>query len=174
MRNTNGQTRSCSAAPEIEMNTVRGKHFTLSNPSLTAVEQAVFDICLRAAREGRELDSIEDMRTELGALSYSTIPGIMKRLEAKGYITRQIFQRGRIVCIASTGQCTMPPHDQTPHWRVRTDRVATPAIQQVRERSKPISSMIEAEARLLGKSPADFLADLVYIGWHEYVAEKGE
>jgi hypothetical protein len=34
--------------------------------------------------------------------------------------------------------------------------------------------MIEAEARLLGKSPADFLGDLVYIGWHGYQAEKEE
>jgi hypothetical protein len=32
--------------------------------------------------------------------------------------------------------------------------------------------MIEAEARMSGKSHSEFLADLVYIGWHEYQAEK--
>lgn len=151
---------------------VRSRSFTLYQPELTAIERAVLKICKRAAAEGRELDSIEDMRMELGALSYSTVPGVMKRLEAKGYITRQIYQKGRQVCIVSTGQCTLAPRDQTPHWRVRTDRVPSPAIQSVREKAKPVAAMIEAEARLLGKSLTDFLSDLVYIGWHEYQAEK--
>jgi hypothetical protein len=161
-----------ASAAVRETNELRSRGFTLSNPPLSPIEQAVLGVCEKAAAEGRELDSIEDMRMELGALSYSTVPGVMKRLEEKGYITRQIFQRGRLVCITSTGQCTAPPRDQTPHWRVRTDRVQTPAIQSVRERSKPIAAMIEAEARLLGKSLSDFLGDLVYIGWSEYQAEK--
>jgi hypothetical protein len=155
-----------------ETGCVRSRSFTLSEPPLTQIEDQVLTICKRAAAEGRELDSIEDMRMALGALSYSTVPGVMKRLEAKGYITRQIFQRGRTVCITATGQCTLPPRDQTPHWRVRTERVPAPAIQCLREKAKPVSAMIEAEARLLGKSLSDFLGDLVYIGWHEYQAEK--
>jgi hypothetical protein len=129
-------------------------------------------MCVKAAAEGRELDPIEDMRMALGALSYSTIPGIMKRLEAKGYISRTVYQRGRQVCIAATGKCTAEPRNTAPHWRFRTDRTPTPTIQTVREKAKPVAAMIEAEARLLGKSLTDFLGDLVYIGWHEYQAEK--
>lgn len=153
---------------------VKGRSFTLFQVPLTTVEQRVYDQCREAAAKGLPAPSIEELTAEIGASGVSTVPGIMKRLEAKGYITRQIFQRGRIVCISATGQCTLPPRDQTPHWRVRTERVPSPAIQSVRERNKPISAMIEAEARQLGKHPADFLADLVYIGWHEYQAEKGE
>lgn len=143
-----------------------------ANAPLSPIEQRVLEICKRAADEGRELDSIEDMRMELGALSYSTVPGIMKRLEAKGHISRRIYQRGRVVCIAATGQCTAEPSNQAPHWRFRTDQPQTPTIQAIRERAKPIAAMIEAESRLTGKPIAEFLADLVYIGWHEYQAEK--
>jgi SOS-response transcriptional repressor LexA len=142
--------------------------------SLSPIERDVLLLCEEAARHGQPAPSIEELTCAIGATGVSTVPGIMKRLEAKGYITRQIFQRGRTICITSTGQCTLPPHDRTPHWRTRTEQVPTPAIQAVREKVKPVAAMIEAEARLLGKSLSDFLGDLVYIGWAEYAAEKGE
>lgn len=141
-----------------------------ANEPLSFVEQRVLDICKRAALESRELDSIESMTTEIGANGVATVPGIMKRLEEKGYITRTIYQKGRVVCI--NGVCTLPPKNLAPHWRNRTECPPTPAIQPIRERAKPIASMIETESRLLGKTMTDFLADLVYIGWHEYQAEK--
>jgi hypothetical protein len=144
----------------------------LANPPLTPIEQRVFDCYQRAARLGAPAPSTEEMTEMIGALSDSTIPGITRRIEEKGYITRQIFQRGRVICIAETGHCTAPPNDTSPHWRLRADRVPTPAIQAVRQRSMPLAAMIEAEARLTGRSLTDFLADLVYIGWHEYAAEK--
>jgi hypothetical protein len=143
-----------------------------ANAPLTTVERIVLERCRAAAAAGEKAPSIEELSSEIGATGVATVPGIMKRLEAKGYITRQIFQRGRIVCIAATGQCTAPPKDTSPHWRLRTEPVPTPAIQAVRERNKPVGAMIEAEARQLGKHHSDFLADLVYIGWHAYQAEK--
>jgi hypothetical protein len=153
---------------------IEGKHFSLSNPTLSFVEQRIYDLYVTAAAEGRPAPSIDDLSRAIDAQGAATIPGITRRLEEKGYITRQIYQRGRMVCITATGQCTLPPNDQTPHWRFRTDRVPSPAIQTVRQRAKPIAAMIEAEARLLGKSLSDFLSDLVYIGWHEYVDGKEE
>jgi SOS-response transcriptional repressor LexA len=145
-----------------------------ANESLTAVEQRVYEICVRAAEEGRELDSIEDMRMELGALSYSTIPGIMKRLEEKGYISRTIYQKGRRVCITSSGQCTTDPSNTAPHWRLRTEKVPAPAIHQIRERAKPLAQMIEAKARSLGKPVHEFLMDCVYVGFHEIMHDAEE
>jgi hypothetical protein len=139
---------------------------------LTPVEREVFVRCEDAAAKGLPAPSIEALSQVIGATGVATVPGIMKRLEAKGYITREIYQRSRMICIVGTGKCTAPPSDRTPHWRIRTDRVPTPAIQSVRERARPIAAMIEAETRLIGKSLTDFLGDLVYIGWHEYQAEK--
>jgi DNA-binding Lrp family transcriptional regulator len=139
---------------------------------LSPIERRVLEICEQAADDGRELDSIESMAAAIGASGVATVPGIMKRLEAKGYITRTVYQKGRRVCIAATGKCTATPRNTAPHWRMRTEALPTPAIQALRERSKPIAAMIEAEARMSGKSHSEFLADLVYIGWHEYQAEK--
>lgn len=153
---------------------VQGKNFTLSNPPLTAVESIALECLKQIASEGRTATQPELCAATGAGYQTGTVPAILNRLEKKGYITRQVFQRGMIVHIVATGQTTRAPNDQTPHWRLRTDRVPAPAIQHFRERAKPVAAMIEAEARLLGKSLTDFLSDLVYIGWHEYQAEKAE
>lgn len=139
---------------------------------LTPIERTVLQHCERAAVAGEPAPSIEQLTQAIGATGVSTVPGIMKRLEAKGHITRQIYQRGRTVCIVSTGDCTAPPNDLTPHWRVRTDRIPAPAIQLVREKVPSVAAQIEREAREANRPLSDFLADLVYIGWAEYRAEK--
>lgn len=143
-----------------------------ANAPLTAIEQRVLEHYRAAAVAGQMAPPAEQIAIAIGADGVSTVAGITKRLEAKGYITRQVFQRGRTICITATGQCTLPPRDTSPHWRLRTESVPTPAIQSIREKSKPLSAMIEAEGRISGKHMTDFLADLVYIGWHAYMAEK--
>ena len=140
--------------------------------ALTPIERRVLSFCQSAAAEGRQLEPVETIMKAIGAQSYSTVPGIMRRLEQKGYITRTVYQRGRTVCIAATGQCTLPPSNLAPHWRFRTDNVQTPAIQQLRQKMPDAATLIEQEARRLGKHMTDFLGDLVYIGWHAYEAEK--
>jgi SOS-response transcriptional repressor LexA len=85
---------------------------------LTPIERSIYEMCVAAANENRPLDSTEVMAEAIGANSYSTVPGILKRLEKKGWITRSVFQKGRQVCITATGRCTVPPRDQTPHWRL--------------------------------------------------------
>lgn len=141
---------------------------TLRDVALTQIEIDVLAICRRAAADGRELEPTEVIMARLGLSGYGTVPGVLKRLEAKGLISRNIYQRGRQVCIVDTGQCTAAPSCTAPHWRLREAQVPTPAIQQVRQRMQNEASLIEQEARKLGKPMSDFLADLVYIGWHEY------
>lgn len=99
-------------------------------PDLTPVERRVYEICVAAADSGRPLDSTEDMGAAIGATSFSTVPGILKRLERKGWIRRSVFQKGRQVCITASGRCTTAPHDQTPHWRIvyNRSRDSTPTL----------------------------------------------
>lgn len=141
--------------------------------SLTPVERTALEWCKRAAANGEQLTRADVCRA-IGSNNHEggTSAGVLNRLEAKGHIKRTAYQRGVQVCITATGQCTALPRNTAPHWRQRTEMVPTPAIQAIRERSKPIAAMIEAEARMSGKSHSEFLADLVYIGWHEYQAEK--
>lgn len=162
-----------TAAREVRSSRViQGKHFSLGNPPLTVVEQRVYDSYCDAAANGSPAPSIEELAREIGATGVATVPGITKRLEEKGYITRQVYQRGRMVCIVATGQCTLPPKDQTPHWRTRTDRVPAPAIQAIRQRMPSTSAEIERDARERNISLQQHLEDLVYIGHHGYRAEK--
>jgi hypothetical protein len=147
---------------------------TLQSIALTQIERDVLAICRRAAVEQRELEPTEVIMARLGLSGYGTVPGVLKRLEAKGLISRSIYQRGRQVCIVETGQCTAPPSNTAPHWRLREENVPTPAIQQVRQKMPQASVLIEQEARRLGKHMSDFLADLVYIGWHEYDQRREE
>jgi hypothetical protein len=146
-----------------------------ANAPLTTIERIALECIRQIASEGRRATKAE-ICGAIGSDNYEggTVSGVIGRLEAKGYINRETFQRGMRLCVVATGQCTAPPRDTSPHWRLREENVPTPTIQAVRERNKPIASMIEAEARQLGKAPAEFLADLVYIGWSEYQAEKGE
>lgn len=144
---------------------------------LTPIEAAVLSACDRAARSGSPIHQV-DIAAAAGssALWGGTAPGILKRLETKGYITRSVYQRGVQVCIVSTGQCTSPPANTAPHWRARTEAVATPAIQAVRERSQSTFMQMEEDARKRGKAMSQHLADLVYIGHHAYrdEQERGE
>lgn len=91
-------------------------------PALTVIERRIYEMCVEAAESGRELDSIEAMTVAIGATGVSTVPGIMKRLETKGWITRSVFQKGRQVCITATGKCSIPPRNVTPHWRLSYER----------------------------------------------------
>lgn len=153
--------------------------------ALSQIERAVLAICEQAAEDGRPLDSNDDImevladrgfdhRGEpLGAYGGGTIPGIMERLQRKGYIERIKFQRGRQVCIVATGKCSTPPACTAPHWRLRpkSDPIPTPAIHKVRE-GGPIATEIEQDARSRGKSMAEHLMDLIYIGHHAFRAER--
>lgn len=139
---------------------------------LTPIERRVLEICEQAAEEGRELDSIETMTEAIGATGVSTVPGIMKRLEGKGFISRTVYQKGRRVCISATGKCTLPPNNTAPHWRNRIEGAPAPTIQAISQRSKPLAQMIETEARRLGKPIAEFLMDCVYVGFHEIHRES--
>jgi hypothetical protein len=93
-----------------------------------------------------------------------TAPGVLNRLEQKGYITRTFYQRGLQVCDVETGLCTAPPNSRATHWRHRTDRIPTMPAHTLRERSMSAAQVIESEARRLGKSLMDFQMELILNG----------
>lgn len=141
---------------------------------LTTIERFALESIKQIASEGRRATQLELCAATGVGYQTGALPAILQRLERKGYITREHFQRGMKICLVDLGICTAPPSDQSPHWRERTDPVPSPAIQSIRERSQPLAAMIDAEARRTGKPLNGLLADLVYIGWHQYDQERGE
>ncbi len=155
------------AAPQTPFDVMRdvGGH-------LSAAERAALAVCQRFADEAKRITQY-DICEAIGSENWNggTMAGILNRLEAKGYITRTIYQRGVQICIASTGKCTIPPENQQPHWRLRTDRTPAPAIQSVRQQAPNEAKEIEADARDRGRSLHQHMMDLVLIG-HRVLRES--
>jgi hypothetical protein len=142
-----------------------------ANVPLTPIERRVFEICCADAAAGRMLTPNDEIAERIGATGAGTVPGILARIEAKGFIIREIYQRGRKVCIAATGQCTAPPECQVIHWRKIADRAPTPAIHQIRQHDMNLAQWIETEARRTGRNHLEFLEELVRRGVQDYRAD---
>lgn len=105
----------------------RAPRFPFDNdplPAMTPIERQVFEICETAADAGKILPSNDDIAARIGSQSSggSTVAGVLKRLTDKGYITHDVYQRGRQVTIVATGRQTAPPACTTPHWRKILER----------------------------------------------------
>lgn len=141
-----------------------------SRKPLSPVEQTALRFCEQRARENKPVTRAE-IAIAIGSQNLwgGTAPGVLNRLEEKGYITRTFYQRGVQVCIAETGECTAPPACRATHWRNRDQDVQTPPLHRLRERRPSATRIIEQEASRSGKSMIDFLEDLVFNGLELYL-----
>lgn len=89
---------------------------------LTHIERQVLAFVARAAEAGRELESNEEIAHQLDFSGTGTIRGIMIRLERKGHIKTQSYQRGRQVYHEGLKRWTGAPSCTAPHWRDIYDR----------------------------------------------------
>lgn len=129
---------------------------------LSPVERTALEWCKLAADNGQQVTRANICQA-IGSDNHEggTGPGVLNRLESKGYIKRTFYQRGVQVCVLSTGQCTAPPRNTAPHWRQR-DPVPTPTIQAVRQKSQTAAGMIEMIVKQTGMAMQDVLAELVH------------
>lgn len=156
------------AGREMMERTVKSRSFTLALAPLSVIEQIAFDCIVRIATDNREATTSE-IGEAIGYSGSASATGVVNRMVDKGYIERigGHLQKSMWLRVVATGQETAEPNDKTPHWRYRTQSCPAPTIQRVAERAKPLSDMIEAKARSLGKPLAEFLIDCVYVGFHE-------
>ena len=140
------------------------------SPSLSPVESTALEFIRQRAQQGLPVTRA-DIAIAIGSQNLwgGTAPGVLNRLEAKGYITRTFYQRGLQVCDVDSGLCTAPPASRATHWRLRDENVQTPPIHQVRQRNVPKAQIIEREARAAGVALPDFLQDLVWNGLEMYL-----
>jgi len=135
------------------------------SPPLSAVEQTALEFCKSRAEQGLPVTRA-DIAIAIGSQNLwgGTAPGVLNRLEQKGYITRTYYQRGVQVCIAETGECTAPPACRATHWRNRDQDVQTPPLHAIRQHRPTAVRVIEQEATRSGKPMHEFLQDLVFNG----------
>lgn len=105
---------------------------------LTEIERSVLEFVERAALQERELESNEAIADALGFSGTGTIRGIMLRLERKGYVRIESYQRGRKVYATRVERWTRPPMCVVPHWRTVFDQSReTPSLPLARLLSFP-------------------------------------
>jgi len=136
-----------------------------TNYDRTEAKEAIFDRLNLAAERGEICPIADELQEIAGVQSVSTTVALMHSLEEDKRITVERYQRSRVVTITGTGKSTATPNDMTPHWRSIPRDVPTPQQEAIREKRPDVARDIFLEARRLGKSPAEFLVDLVFIGW---------
>ncbi len=137
----------------------------------TQQELRLIELCRDAADRQDFAPTTDDLAHALGCSNGGTISEMFSRLHEMGEIELRSFQRGRQICFPD-GICTARPLNTAPHWRDRPRDIPTPSAELIRAREPSISAQIFRQASNLGKSSAEYLADLVFIGW-EVEKERG-
>lgn len=137
----------------------------------TLTEQRLYDALVPIAAAGLPCPSNEELAELLG-VSISAPPGVLTRLEHKGLIQVERYQRSRVVTIVATGARTQQPASTAVHWRDRPAGVPAPSITTVRSHRPELIDHIAERAAASGTSIADLLCDLVWIGWQKLVNDE--
>lgn len=122
-------------------------------------EHMIYWAHVRAAEAGELVKLKADLAATLDC-SESTLTTIEQRMELKGWIKVDRYQRGRRVTIMSTGKKTAQPLSTAPHWRGRPEHTDG-AFSLMRMRHPDMAQAMLCEARRQRKSPATFMVELM-------------
>jgi DNA-binding MarR family transcriptional regulator len=142
------------------------------NAPLSLWERRIFATIVVAAEVGRLAPTADELQAVCGCNSVSTTVNIVHRLERRGLIWVERYQRSRRMFVVSTGKATAPVSNKTPHWRTLSRPKSVPALslQHVRQRQPDLAAEIIRAAHREGMRIDDFIADLVWSGWQQRIA----
>jgi len=132
-------------------------------------EMMIYRALRDAADDGRPCPTADDLSDLIGANAVATTVGVMQRLERRGPIQVERYQRARRVTIVETGAKTAEPANQSPHWREISVTLGT-----LRRQRPADANAIVFEAARRKMRVADFLSDLVWAGWGVIHAQQVE
>lgn len=140
---------------------------------LTAWERTILDAIVDAAEHGRPAPKAIELQDLCGCLSISITVHIVRRLERKGLIRVERYQRSRRITIVSTGRTTAAVSNRTPHWRSKPRPASLPAptLAKIRERDEDFARELMRAAREEKMEFGDFLVELVWTGWQARAAQ---
>ena len=134
---------------------------------LPEMERVALALIAEAAEAGRQAPTADDIQERTGCNSISTTVNLVRRLELRGLIEVERFQRTRRITVVSTGKRTAAVSNETPHWRKGPRPRSVPAvpISYVQQRKPELAREMIVAARREGLSVQDFLGELVWAGW---------
>lgn len=139
---------------------------------LTPWEARAYATIVEAAEQSRPAPTADELQERCGCESVSTTVDLVHRLERRGLITVERYQRSRRITIIATGKATAPVKNTTPHWRTqpRPRALPTPPVQQLRMRQPDVTAEIIRAAHADNMRLDDFIAELVWAGWQQRAA----
>lgn len=140
---------------------------SLANKPITIWESRIFAALSDAAENGRPCPIAEELSIWAGCSAISTTVRLVQRLEQRGLIKVESYQRARRVTIVATGKSTAAVTNPAPHWRVRPRPITLPgpSIAQIRGRSLDFAREVMSAARTERMEIGEFLAELAWHGW---------
>ena len=134
---------------------------------LPEMERVALALIAEAAEAGRQAPTADDIQERTGCNSISTTVNLVRRLELRGLIEVERFQRTRRITLVSTGKRTAAVSNETPHWRKGPRPRSVPAvpISYVQQRKPELAREMIVAARREGLNVQDFLGELVWAGW---------
>lgn len=82
-------------------------------------DQIIMGALTSAAEQGAYCPTADDLSDMIDSNAVSTTVAIIHRLERRGLVKVERYQRSRRVTIVETGCSTAEPANKAPHWRVR-------------------------------------------------------
>lgn len=135
--------------------------------ALNEQERLTLELITEAAHAGRPAPTADDIQEHTGCNSISSTVSLVQRLERRGLIAVERYQRARRMTVLATGKRTAEVINRTPHWRnlARPRSAPSVAISYVRQRRPDLGREIIVAARREGLSVQDFIGELVWLGW---------
>jgi DNA-binding MarR family transcriptional regulator len=135
-------------------------------------ERTAYEVLFDAAERGAPAPTADDLQAACGCNSVSTTVNLVQRLEQRGLIAVERYQRSRRITITATGKATAPVKNATPHWRSQPRPRDMPSIglQIALQRKPDMLNQFLVAARREGLTVQDFIAELVWAGWQARAA----
>lgn len=129
-------------------------------------EAIVFDALDHAAQQGLPCPTTTELSFRLGYSEGGAVVAVMKRLEKRGLIEVERYQRERRVKILETGMQTAPVRNPAPHWRDRPRPSSPgPSLSALRQRDPGLTQRMIVTARHEGMAFDEFVARMAAFGF---------
>lgn len=135
-------------------------------------EHMVYWAHVRAAQIGDAAPLRIDLAARIGCESETGITGIEQRMERRGWIKVERFQRERRVEIVATGEKTREPKNKAPHWRQRPEH-GCESVALLQRRKPELHRDLLLAARRERKSLAALLVEVIALGWAARLIQAG-
>jgi DNA-binding MarR family transcriptional regulator len=127
-------------------------------------EHMIYWAHVKSAEKGERANTVDEMCAHLGCSDGGTMTAIEQRMERKGWIVVERFQRWRRVTIVATGKKTKQAPNPVPHWRHRPEHQMEPVALLRLHHPEAFQEML-IQARRERRSLAAYLADFLAESW---------